>query len=103
MGQEPKLDLRVIGDQQFPTGARHKGGANLAAECGADRNILQVGIRRRQTAGGGSGLVEAGVQAAVGRVDQLRERVDIGALELGELAVVEHFADDRVVGGKLLE
>ena len=39
----------------------------------------------------------------VGRVDQLRQRVDVGAFELGELAVLEHLAHDLVIGGEFLQ
>ena len=50
----------------------------------------------------GAGLVEGGVDAAV-RGDQLRQRVDVGALQLGEGAVLEDEPRERVLLGQLLQ
>ena len=46
--QQPQLDLRIIGDDQLPALARDKRRANLAAQFGADRDVLQIRIRGRQ-------------------------------------------------------
>ena len=46
--QQPQLDLRVIRREQLRAGRSGKGGANLAAEFGADGNVLQIWIDRRQ-------------------------------------------------------
>ena len=56
--------------------------ADLAAELGADRDVLQVRIAAAQAAGRRDRLVEAGVHAAGLGIDQLRQRVDVGALQL---------------------
>ena len=68
------------------------GGATKAArisapELGADRDVLQVRVARREAPRGGDGLVEARVDAARLRVHVPRQRVDVRALELVELAV----------------
>ena len=62
--QQPQLDLRIIGDDQLPARPRHEGRANFAAKLGANRNVLQIRIRRGQPPGGRAGLVEGRVQAA---------------------------------------
>ena len=54
--------------------------------------------------GGGAGLVEAGVDAAGLAVHPQRQRVDVGALELLQLAVLEDEPRQLVAhGGELLE
>ena len=44
--QQTQLDLRVVGSQQDVSGFRDEGGANLAAEFGANWNVLEIRIRR---------------------------------------------------------
>ena len=96
--QQAQLDLRIVRHHQLPAFARHKGGANLTAQRGADRNILQIRIRRRQPPRRRAGLIERGVNAAGLRIDQLGQRVDVSALELRELAILQHLARDFVFG-----
>ena len=102
VGHEAQLDLRVVGGHEQVAGRGDEGGADLAAERGADGDVLQVGIGGREAAGGGADLVEGGVHAAFG-VDELRERVEVGGLELGELAVFEDEGGDGVVLGEFFE
>src|SRR5690606_26101027 len=56
---------------------------------------------RRDTAGLGDDLVERGVDAAGLRRHERRQRVEVRALELADLAVLEDRLDDRVL--ELLE
>jgi len=46
MSEQAQLDLRIVGGEQYVAGFGGEGGANAASKLGADRNILQVGIRR---------------------------------------------------------
>ena len=62
--EQAQLDLRVVGGEQHVAGRGDEGGADLAAELGADGDVLQVRVGRREAAGGGAGLVESGVEAA---------------------------------------
>ena len=55
----------------------------------ADRDVLQVGVGRRQPAGRRHRLVIRGVHAAGARVDLLRQLVGVGRAQLGQAAVVE--------------
>ena len=89
MGQQPQLDLRVIGGHQQPALGGQERLADLLALLPADRDVLQVRIAGRQPARGGHGLVERRMDPPGQRIDQRRQGIDIGALELGDLAVLE--------------
>ena len=67
MRQQAQFDLRVVGGQQDVAGFGGEGGANFAAQFGADRNVLQVRIGRRQASGRGSGLPEGRMQTSAAR------------------------------------
>ena len=42
LGEQPQLDLRIVGRDQLVARRRHEGAADLAAFLGADRDVLQV-------------------------------------------------------------
>src|SRR3984885_641750 len=88
MSEQTQFDLRIVGGE---------GGANTASELGADGNVLQVGIRRRKTSRGRSGLAEGGMQTSGGAIDERRKRVDVCGLQFRELAVVENFSGNRML------
>ena len=67
MRQDAQLDLRIIGGEDQIALSADEGGANFAAEFGADGNILQIWIRRAEAAGGSAGLVETRMEAARAR------------------------------------
>ena len=96
VGQDAELDLVVVDAQQDVPGLGDEAGADLAAGLGADRDVLQVRVDARQAPGGGRRLLERGVQPAVG-ADPVRERVQVGLGELGQLAVALDLGDDRVL------
>ena len=98
MGQDAQFHLAVVGGDELPARRRNKGAADLAADLGADRDVLQVGVAAAQAPRHGAGLVEAGVHAAGLRVDQGRQRIDIGAAQLFQLAMLQ----DQVDGTALL-
>ena len=100
MGHQAELDLRVVGRHEEVAGGRDEGGADVAADGSADGNVLEVGVGGGEAAGGGADLVEGGVDAAFG-VGELGERVEVGAFELLELAVLD--ARGRRWGGLLGE
>ena len=102
VGHEAEFDLRVVGGHQQVALGGDEAGADFTANGGTDGDVLQVGIDRAETARGGANLVECGVDAAVG-VGEDRERVEVGALELLELAVFEDPGRDFVLGGKAFE
>ena len=77
-------------------------GAHRPPDVGADRDVLEVRVGAREAAGGGGHLVEGRVQARV-LVDQRRQRVEVGVLELGQLAPALDLGDDRVLVAELAE
>ena len=99
----PQLDLRIVGRQQLEALRSHERAADAAAVLGAYRDVLQVRIRRGQAAGGGTGLVVAGVHAAGVRVDHLRQLVGVGAAQLGQAAVLQDHPRQLVLLGNRLQ
>ena len=75
--QQPEFDLGVVRGQQHMAGLDGKRSANLAAQFGADGNVLQVGIGRRQPSRGRAGLPEGSVQAPGGRTQQRGQGIDV--------------------------
>ncbi len=82
---------------------RDERGADFAAFFGADGDVLQVGLAGAEPAGSGDDLVERRVDAAGFGVDHRGQRIDVGVLELCELAVFDDLRGKRVRRGELLE
>jgi hypothetical protein len=89
MSHHPELDLGIIRDEKDPSRSGHESGPNRLAPSGADRDILKIGLGRTEPSSGGPRLVEAGVNAASLAVDPLRQGIDVGALELLQLSVLQ--------------
>ena len=96
VGQDPQLDLVVVDAQQDVPGLGDEAGADLAAGLGADRDVLEVRVDAAQAARRGGRLLERRVQAAV-VADPVRERVQVGLGELGQLAEALDLGDDRML------
>ena len=94
VSQQPEFDLRVIGDDEFPAGRRNEGGADISSELGPNGDVLQVRVRTGEAPGGGPGLLKRRVYAAVFRVDQRRQGVDVGALQFNEATVFKNLGGD---------
>ena len=101
--EHAQLDLRVVGRDQHVARRGDERAPDLAAELGADRDVLQVRIGAAQAPGGGDRLVEAGVHAPGRGMHQLRQRVDVGALQLVQPAPVENQPRQLVDERQLLE
>ena len=89
MRQQPQLDLRIIGGEQLRARRGRECGANLAAELGANGNVLKIGIDRGEAAGGRGRCLKGRVDARI-RIGQQRQRVDVVRFQLGEVAILEH-------------
>ena len=87
--QHAQLDLRVVGRDQHVSGFGDERAADLPAQRRADRDVLQVRIAAAQASRRGDRLVEHRVHATGDRMHERRQRVDVGALQLGEAAPVE--------------
>ena len=104
MGEEPELDLAIVGRDELAPFGRDEGAPDLAPFLGADRNVLQVGFRGRQAPGRGRSERIGRVDAMRRRVDEAWQRVGIGRLELGDLSPFEHARRQLMAfGGEVLE
>ncbi len=103
VGEDPELDLAVVGGEQPVALFGDEAGADGAADLGPDRDVLQVRVGAGEAAGGGRGLVEGGVDASGLGVDQLRQRVEVGVLQLRQLTPLLDLLDDRVLVADLGE
>ena len=92
--EDAQLDLRVVGDDELVARRRDERAADLASGRRADRNVLEIRIGRGEPSGRGDGLPEGRVDAAL-RVGERRQCVDVGALELRDLAVLEDELRER--------
>jgi len=71
LSQEPQLDLRIVRRHQFVAGRRDKGAADFPTVLGPHRDVLQIGLVRRQPPGGRR-------RQRVGGVDAMGLRMHIG-------------------------
>ena len=71
MGEHAQLDLRIVsGEQEIAGAPRNEGSADFLADLGANRDVLQIRIGRREPAGRRHSLIEARVHAMGLRIDQ---------------------------------
>ena len=85
-GNYAQLDLRIVRAKQHAIGAaRNKKVAHPLTAFAANRDVLHVGVGRREPPRGRNRLVEGSVDASGARTHQLGERIDVGALELAYL------------------
>ena len=100
--EQPQLDLRVVRGDQAVALLGHEAGADLAPQLRADRDVLEVRVRAREPAGGGRDLAEGRVQPRP-LVHEAGERVEVGGLELRELAPLLDLRHDFVLVPDRLE
>ena len=98
-----QLDLRVVDRQEHPVLLGDERSSDLLAEIRADRDVHEVRVRARQPAGRRNRLVIGRVHPSVLGVDQWGQCVDVGVLELRQLAVVEKLLHEGVLVDELLE
>src|SRR5213075_1527081 len=100
---DAKLDLRVIRRHDLRARRRDESLADAASLGRAYGNVLEGRVEGGEAPGDRRGLRIRGVHAAGPGVHHARQLVGVGALELGEPAMLEEHAADRVVFGELLE
>ena len=96
MGHDAQLDLRVVRRQQLVAVGRDERLANPAPLGGTHRDVLQVRVARRQTAGRGDRLAVRGVDPPGARVDLLRQAVGVGTFKLAQRAVLHQYPRQRI-------
>ena len=99
---DAQLDLRVIGRHDPVARRRDERLADAAALGGADRDVLQVRVGRRQTPGDSDRLAIGGVHAPVG-IGTRRQLVAVRRLQLRQPPVLEQHLRQRVVLGQLFQ
>ena len=103
VGQDPQLDLAVVGrHERHVGGARHDGAPDPAAQRRPDRDVLEVRVGGGEPPGGGHRLVERRVQAPIVG-EQLRQGRDVRAAKLRVEAPVQQLRDGRMRGPEILE
>ncbi len=100
---DPQLDLRIVGRYEHVPRGRDERLADAPAFGRAHRNVLQVGIARRQPPGHRRRLRERRVHAAGRRIDHLRQLVGVRRLELRQRAMLEQDLRQRIVGREFLQ
>ncbi len=103
MRHDAQLDLRIIGGYQRVARCGDEGLADAPPLVRADRNVLQIGIGRRQSAGRRDTLMIAGVDASRVLVDLLGQLVRVGRLEFGDAAIFENQFGQRIRCRQFLE
>ena len=95
--EDAQLDLAVVGRQESRAVRCDERRADAAAELGAHRDRLEVGVGRREAARRRDRLVDRRVEPPVRRIDQRGEREQIRVEELRQLAPLLDDGDERVV------
>ena len=90
MRHDAEFDLRIVGGEEdavFIVGDECL--ADLTSQVVTDRDVLQVGVRRTQTAGRSHGLVEGSVHFTCPGPDQFGQGIDVCAQQLLQSAVLQ--------------
>ena len=93
--EQAQLDLRIVRVHEHASGSRDECAPDFAAHLCAHGDVLQVRLAGGDAARRRGGLVKPGVDAAI-PPGQAQQAVDVGAVQLGHLAVGEDFVDRRV-------
>ena len=98
-----QLDLRVVRRDNDVIFRRDKRLANTAPFFVTHRNVLQVWIGRRQTAGGGDRLMIGGMHAARFGVNHQRQLIGIGRLQLRQPTILQNHFRQRIIERQLFQ
>ena len=79
---QPQLDLAIVGRQQHIAGVGNKGFADLAADFGTHRYVLQVGVVRTEPSGLRPDQRIAGVDSASAWLDRRLQGIGISRFQL---------------------
>jgi len=97
------FDLRVVGGDEHAPWRGDEGTPDLATQLGANGDVLHVRVARGEASRGRHGLVVRSVKAPGLGVHHRWQRVHVRRLELGDAAVLEQLAGNRVQQSQLLE
>ncbi len=97
MGQHAQLDLRIVTVHQHAARPGHEGPPDLAPHQGAHRDVLQVRLDGTDAARSRTHLVKGGMDAP-GGVHFAQQTLDVGTVELHDLAVFQYLIDGGMQG-----
>ena len=103
MRHDAQLDLGIVGVDDHRAGPSAEGGADPTAFGRAGGNVLEIGLRARQSSRHRGCLSEGRVHAAVRRIDHAGKLLEVRAPKLGEPTMLEHDACNGIVERKLAE
>ena len=99
---QTQLDLRIVGTEEGTAFVWYESLTDSTAFGGTDGDVLDVRITAREATGSSDGLIEGGVDLAIG-IDQFGQGLDIGAQELLHSSVVKDLPYDGMLIPKLLQ
>ncbi len=102
VGQDAQFDLRIVRFQEPASWWGDEGLPHLSSHFRPDGDILQVRVAGGEPACDRSRLIIRGVQATGAAVHQGGQRIQIGGLDLGQLAILGQMIHDGVRAAKLL-
>ena len=100
--KDTELDLRIVGVDEDAAWLRHENGAEASTKLRTHRDVLQVRIRRRDTARRRHHLIKLPMDAAI-RLNKVQKPLRIGRVQLRKRTVVQDIRHDLVVLGELLK
>ena len=98
-----QLYLTVVGREEFTARFRYESLSYLLSVLAPHRNILQVGIARRQASRGSHGLVERCVNPPRSWIDKLRQSIHIRAEEFLQPSVFQDVSHNLVLAFQRLQ
>ena len=97
---DAEFNLRIVGREKRTPLLWHKSLADFAPVIAANRNVLQVGIARREASCGRHSLVERRMDVSCLRINQFRQRINIRADELFQRTVGKNLPNDGMLGAQ---
>ena len=103
MSHDAEFYLGIVRREEQLPWCWDEGFANLLAVFCAHRDILQIRIAAGEATGGCYRLIEVGVDAARTRIDELGQRIEVGADELLLAAILENLVHNGMLSTDALQ
>ena len=102
MGQDPKLNLGIVGTDEFIPCSGDECLPELPPHGLPDRDILQIRLCAAQPSRCRHSLLEMGTNSSI-RPDQRSQSFHISAPQLRQCPVLQNKTDDRILRSKFLQ
>ena len=103
MCHDSKFDLRVVGREKLASWLWNECLAHFLSVLVADRDVLQIGIRRGEATCCRNSLIIRRVDMSCPWVNQFGKAVDVGGKKLLVATVIKDFLHDRMSASEVLE